>query len=101
MTYLRIYYRDFYDVPRAFLVGRAEEVYFFDGMFDDQLDEYPVFYSVRRLDGPLMYWVNEKVWTREKFSGSVVGSVPLEEVRFDFTKRESINESVFERLRPW
>jgi len=49
MTWLPIQYRGFWDVPRAFLVERSGDVYYFDAPFNDRADEYADRYSVYRL----------------------------------------------------
>jgi hypothetical protein len=92
--WLKIQYRDFYDIPRAFFVRASQGWLFFDCSFDDEADEYPAEYSVWFMGdrGP------------ESFAGSwshlsgeadrEVGKVPVADVRFDGTRRRSVDPSV-------
>jgi hypothetical protein len=43
---VEIQYREFYDWPRMFVASLDGTDYFFDGSFDDQIDEYPEMYQV-------------------------------------------------------
>jgi hypothetical protein len=46
MTGERIMYRDFYDVPRVFLVRYKQHLYLFESAFDDQGDDYSQTYDI-------------------------------------------------------
>ena len=35
----QIEYRDFWDVPRLFVVGHKDKIYLFDSQFDEEIDE--------------------------------------------------------------
>ncbi len=52
MKWLPITYRDFYDVPRAFVVAARGDWLFFDCPFDAAADEYRSDYAVYVLPGP-------------------------------------------------
>lgn len=99
MSSLPIRYRDFYDVPRAFLVERAAKVYFFDSPFDEQLDEYAKTYTVYRLDGTITDFTDSRDWNSSALSGTIVGKVLVKDVHFDSSLRNSIDDAVF-RLLP-
>lgn len=92
-------YRDFYDVPRAILVEYAGTLYFFDCPFSDELDDYEDAFSVYKLSEELQGNLNSVSWETLPGSSSYVGSVPVDAVEFDSTKRHSIDARVFERLR--
>lgn len=91
-------YRDLHGVPRMFVAEHDGRQYLFDGSFNDDLDEYPDDYDVFELP-PL---------SREEMSGSWrhmahravqhLGRVPVENVRFDQTRRKAIDNSVIAQL---
>jgi hypothetical protein len=91
--FIPINYRDFYDFPRIFIVVDAGVTYLFDSSFDEASDDYSAFYTVCILP-PL---------TREELQGSWVslsdravgylGHVPVTQVRFDESKRQSIDRA--------
>ena len=98
MPGIPIRYRDFYDIPRAFLVERAGLLYFFDCPFDDGLDEYPDFYRVYRLGPTLSATLDSDSWQDLARRGSLLGELATRHVRFDETRRAAIDDSVFELL---
>jgi hypothetical protein len=98
MTWSPILYREFYDIPRAFVVERARTVYFFDCRFDDRIDEYPDRYRVYRLDPELTGNLSEGSWEDLSAKGVLVGEVLTDEIQFDPTRRVSIEDSIFARL---
>jgi len=97
MTWLPIQYRGFWDVPRAFLVERSGDVYYFDAPFDDASDEYAERYSVYRLPRAALPGA-EASWVGLERAGAAVGTVPVELVRFDETRRAFVSDAVFDLL---
>ena len=88
-----ILYRDFYDVPRMFVVRRGGTSLLFDGSFDDTLDDYPDFYEVYELP-PLAAEQLAESW--RDLAGRAVrrlGRVAVADVRFDATRRKSVDLS--------
>ncbi len=93
-----IQYREFYDIPRMFIVEFNGSQFLFDGSFDDSMDEYPDYYNVSLL-GHL---------TNKELAGSweAIGQRPLRQlgrvqtsaVRFDPTKRKSIDAELLKHL---
>ena len=93
-----IQYRDFYDVPRMFIVAHGGVTYLFDASFDEVLDDYPDIYTVSVLP-PL---------NPEDFSGSWaslparairrLSSVSVVAVPFDPTRRQAIEQSFLDTL---
>jgi hypothetical protein len=87
---VEIQYRDFYDVPRLFIVEYGGTQYLFDCSFDDLLDEYPDAYQVfvlprlsaADLAGP---WTN----LRQR-AVRHVGTLAISEAHFDPTRRRAI-----------
>lgn len=86
-----IAYRDFYDVPRIFLVVVDGRTVLFDCPFDEALDEYPYDYRVYQLRGlgihELPHDWNELL---DQQKADYRGSVPVHNVMFDASKRKQI-----------
>ena len=98
MSWSTIRYRDFYDVPRIFITTHKGELYLFDCPFDEELDDYSERYQVYQLrtiseDELLGSW--EHLPER---AASVLGTVPVAQVQFDSSKRNSINTALLEEM---
>ena len=100
MPSLPIQYREFYDIPRAFLVERAGSVFFFDCRFDPNADEYSESYSVYRIEGDLATRALTVNWAGMQAGGTLVGRVGTTDVQFDPTRRLFIDDGVFRLLLP-
>jgi len=92
----KIEYRDFWDVPRLFIVRCNEKVYLFNSKFDDEIDDYPDFYRV--------YLFNEsdvesKNW-EEKISDETtyLGEILIRDIKFDATRRREIDGEILNRF---
>jgi hypothetical protein len=93
-----IRYRDFWDVPRIFLVSYRGQLFLFDCPFDETLEDFPDLYHVY-----VMPALGE-----DELSGSWaglalkairhVGDVPIAQVRFDQTKRQGIDPSLLDDM---
>lgn len=95
---LAIEYRDFYDVPRIFVVNHRGTVYLFDCPFDQELDEYPDIYKVFVLP-PGSYSDLSRSWDDlASRATAYLGEVPVKSVQFDSTKRREIDISVMDEL---
>jgi hypothetical protein len=93
-------YGDFSDVPRLFIVRDGDRDLVFDGPFRDDLDayddEFTVFESPTMSDTVLSgswLWADTIEQTRP------IARIPVGSVRFDSTKRASINADVLELVR--
>jgi len=95
-VWLRIEYRDFYDIPRAFIVEYQDAVYFFDCPFDADLDEYPEQYTVYRIPVSLPDAINAPSWAELPGHGIRVAQIRTGAVEFDPTKRGAVRASVFD-----
>ena len=98
MTWLPIKYREFYDIPRAFVVERGKALYFFDCPFDPDLDDYPEEYSVYRLPASIADQVDAMSWVDLGARGDRIGRVPASSIRLDESRRGYIDDRVFELL---
>ena len=95
MARARITYREFYDIPRAFVTRWANRLFFFDGHFDQSLDDYPDEYSVYELPMTLKNRLRSMPWEGLANLGRYIGRVPIERVTFDKTRRKAIDDDIF------
>jgi len=94
------YYRDFYDIPRAFVVEHVGQHVLFDCPFNDALDGYGDEYTIYRISDEMRERIDQVSWTNLGNQLQLLGVVPTTAVRFDATKRLEISAEVFERLKP-
>jgi hypothetical protein len=94
-----ITYRDFFDVPRAFVVERAGQLYFFDCPFSAEIDEYPNEYKVYELPPRMRGQIQAMSWSGLASDGRLIGTVPTSAVEFDETKRQRVSSSAFLEIR--
>jgi hypothetical protein len=83
-------YHSFWDVPRFIVCSVEGTELLLDASFDDALDEYAPDYKVYvgppELDPASLYW-----WARSPASeSSYIGSIPVNEIEFDSSKRQEI-----------
>jgi hypothetical protein len=95
-----VQYRDFWDVPRIFLVSFEQSLFLFDCRFSDEVEDYSNKYQVF-----LMPYLEEQdligSWKRlPKKATRSLGEIPVQEVRFDETRRKFIEgEAVLKLLK--
>lgn len=96
--YIPIQYRDFYDIPRIFLLRHKEHLLLLDSPFDDYIDEYSSFYDVYLMP-ELSQEMLEGSWARLQESASrLLGRIPVAAVKFDITSRKTVDSSSLEAL---
>lgn len=86
-----IIYRDFYDVPRIFIVENEGLAFLFDCEFNREKDEYESNYRVYRMP---KLTDEELAGTWEGLSARAeqfLGEVPLSAIEFDPTLRQKVN----------
>lgn len=94
-----IHYREFYDVPRIFLVRSAEGSLLFESKFDSDADEYETEYTVYRMASDFEPTAGS--WDRiNERSLERIGIIPVAEVEFDETRRRSVNIDKIRGLLP-
>jgi hypothetical protein len=98
MPWIPIRYREFFDLPRAFIVARSGDLYFFNCPFDQRIDEYPDHYDVYRLRTSASLDLTTDSWQSLSARGSFVGTVPTQRVQFDVTRRAAVDDSIFDLL---
>lgn len=87
-------YRDFWDLPRIFLVERNDVILLFDCKFDEDKEDYDNTYSVyvmpdlagRELAGSWNQLTNKAL--------KLLGTLSVEEVVFDASRRKWIDDDV-------
>lgn len=93
-----ISYRDFYDVPRVFVVHHRGRLYLFDSPFNQADDEYASNYTIYELPGSSLP-TNGISWAGlESMATRRLGTVPVERVVFDPTRRDSVDTSMIDIL---
>ena len=91
--FVPIQYREFYDVPRIFIVVEGGTSYLFDASFDQALDDYPDSYTVSILP-PLRAEELAGSWSSLPSRAiGYLGSVQVSAVHFDQTRRQAIERS--------
>jgi hypothetical protein len=98
--WLPITYRGFYDIPRAVHVEYKGDSYPLDCPFDERADEYPDDFAVYRLPEATAKASQEPTssWIDLAKSGTLPGRVPVEQVRFDESRRRFLDSEVFRFL---
>jgi hypothetical protein len=93
-----IKYREFWDVPRIFLVQHQGKLFLFDCPFDEATEDYPDQYRVYILPE---LTDDELAGSWDKLSSQAtrfLGEVPVNSVLFDPTKRKEIDTKVLDDL---
>ena len=96
--WIPIRYREFYDVPRAFVTTHEGRTFLFDCTFSEELDEYLAEYAVYRLGDEIRDGIDSISWKGISEGLERVGTIPVAAVVFDATKRASISADVFDLL---
>src|SRR6476620_2403528 len=97
-TTAKIIYREFYNVPRMFVVSYHGQQYLFYGTFDDSADEYPDVYQVYVLPG-LAHHELSGSWDRlSERAERHLGEVLVKSVEFDESRRLAIDPRVIEEV---
>jgi hypothetical protein len=93
-----IKYMGFYDVPLIFITSYRGTNYLFDRPFDEELeddsDSYKVYVLPELKDEEL-----PTDWTTlHTLATSYLGEIPVARVRFDATRRKSVDASIIKEL---
>ena len=98
--HVAIRYRDFWDVPRMFIVRHEEHWFLFDCPFDEGKEDFSDTYRVYLLPQIDEEWLagfwaslSEKAIRRLK-------DVPVSQVKWDPTKRKGIDPSILDGVSP-
>src|ERR1700752_1184086 len=91
-----IEFRDFWDYPRIFLARVGEETFLFDCRFDKVTEDFPDHYQIFLM--PIMP-DDELTGSWDRLSDRAIrflGELAVSAVRFDPTRRESVDVSVLD-----
>lgn len=96
--WIPIRYREFWDVPRIFLVHYQGKCVLFDCLFDEAIEDYPDSYKVYVIPEPSE---EELAGSWDKLHEKAIldmGEIPIRKVCFDPSIRHEINTRVLEEL---
>jgi hypothetical protein len=92
-------YVDFYDVPRTLALHYRGKLLLLQSAFSETLDEYPDSYSVYELPESTEPMVAAGSWRfLEHMPLSSIGEIPVSAVKFDSTKRKTLDPSILDPL---
>jgi hypothetical protein len=93
-------YVDFYDVPRLILFKYRNLLFLLASYFDESKDDHEDNYSIELLPT----WVEQKIadssWKvlEEEISGrQLLGQIPVKDVIFDHTKRQTLDPTFLDK----
>ena len=93
-------YRDFWDLPRIFILKWRKRLILFDCPFDENTEDFADHFLVYELPMALARRLAPPAsWIGLADHGKYLGRVPVKEVSFDRTRRGSIDDRVLEALR--
>jgi hypothetical protein len=98
MTWIDIWYRDFYDIPRTFVFETGSKSYLADCPFDEQLDDYLSFYTLYELP-PIAALSLDGSW--EKLPNQAIreiGRIKVTDIVFDDSMRQQVELSSFRKM---
>jgi hypothetical protein len=93
---VKIEYREFWDVPRLFIIRLDCDVWLFDCQFDESIDDYPDRYKVYVISRDVP--VNEN-WNLISEKGRFLGEIRVADVAFDETKRQEISLGFYKFIK--
>jgi hypothetical protein len=92
-------YSGFWDVPRHILLRYRDTWLFLYSAFDDDLDDYSETYAVYRLPPSIEPRLETESWGFVfEMTDDCIGTIKVKDVRFDDTKRASLEPSCLEEL---
>ena len=96
--WLPIQYGEFHDIPRAFVVNDDGNSYFFDCAFSDAIDDYPDDFIVYKLSKKVSLDRSDLPWRELHSHGERVGTIRVQNVFFDDSKRKAVRGDVVDAL---
>jgi hypothetical protein len=98
MTWAPIRYRDFWDVPRIFLVEYEGVHFLFDCAFDEETEDYPDTYTVYLVPSFAEAELSGSWHLLPQRASRVLQRVPVASVKFDPTMRKAIDTALLAEL---
>jgi hypothetical protein len=93
-----IVYREFHDVPRVFVACYNGLTFVFDCPFDDDADDYPDEYHVYLMPELSPSDLDDSWVTLARKSTCYLGTLPIDEVQFDSTRRFSLESDILDQI---
>ena len=94
-----IIYRDFWDVPRIFIVRHRDRQYLFDCSFNESVEDFEGKYRVYILPALSEGELNGSWECLAERAESYLGEVPVESVIFDPSRRRAIDTRIIDELK--
>jgi hypothetical protein len=92
-------YVEFYDVPRLIALRYRGKLLLLQSAFSDTLDEYPNVYSVYELPESTEPLLTAGSWSfLERTALASIGEITVSSVKFDATKRKTMDPSILDAL---
>jgi hypothetical protein len=92
-------YVEFYDVPRCIALRYRGKLLLLQSAFDEERDDYPNSYSVYVLPESAERSVSEGTWNFLEYAPmTAIGTIPVDSVKFDPSKRNSLDPSCLDGL---
>jgi hypothetical protein len=92
-------YIEFYDVPRCLALRYKGKLLLIQSAFDEHLDDYPNSYSVYLLPESAERSLATGSWEFLENTPMVcIGSIPVDAMKFDPSKRNSLDSSCLDDL---
>jgi hypothetical protein len=99
MEWAPIRYRDFYDVPRIFILKASGDWLLFDCPFDEATDEYHDDYAVYLLEATTAAALDGGAWPSPASTlKTPIATVPVSAVTFDPTRRHAVRGDLLSRI---
>lgn len=95
---LPIRYRDFWDVPRMFLVQQGQQLYLFDCPFDEATEDYGSSYRVYTMPSLGANDLTGSWADLPSRATAFLAEVPMSSIRFDPSRRQGIEAGVLAAL---
>ena len=99
MAESEIIYRDFWDVPRIFIVRHGNEYCLFDCKFNESIEDYESTYQVYLVPKLSPDELNGSWDSLTEKALDHLGAVPVKDVVFDETRRKRIDTRIIDGLR--
>ena len=93
-----IRYREFWDVPRIFLVPYKGKWFLFDCPFDESMEDFPDSYRVYIIPEPSEEELADSWDKLHEKATRCSGEVPIAKVHLDPSKRREIDTQVLDEL---
>ena len=92
-------YIEFYDVPRCLALRYKGKLLLLQSAFDEQLDDYPRSYSVYVVPESSEPSLTKGAWDfLENTAMTCIGKIQVDMVKFDPSKRNSLDPSCLDNL---